>query len=103
MGQSAKCNIEVYFNTGEIPIQLSSATAVHQTLLQFYKESRNDSLATPDISVSEFESYDESIGLEFYSTRRQNLDFQVDLFREYLETYHDDIVEEMTEDTWVQA
>jgi hypothetical protein len=102
MGQSAKCNMTVSFNVEYIPSKLASSTGVHQTLLQFYKDTRSDEIAVPSITVSEYEQFDGTIELEFYSTRVQNLDFQVDLFREYLEARHGNDVAEITEDIWVQ-
>tara|TARA_R110000824_G_scaffold106610_2_gene251958 strand:+ start:14321 stop:14635 length:315 start_codon:yes stop_codon:yes gene_type:complete len=102
MGQSAKCNMRVSFNTEFIPIELTSSTSVHQSLLQFYKDTRSDDTSTPTITVTEHEQFDTEIQLEFYSTKVANLDFQVDLFKEYLEARHNDEVEDIDEDVWIQ-
>lgn len=102
MSNSAKSHMRVEFNQN-VPIAISSATALEQTLRDFYRDSRNDNLARPDFTITEFELYDNEVEVTFYSTRRINLDFQIDLFQEYLYTIHSDIVEEVNEDTWVQG
>jgi hypothetical protein len=105
MSNSAKSHIRIEFKDG-VPLGITSATALEQSLRQFYKESRNDDLARPDITITDFELYHEEsdeVELTLYSTRRANLDFQVDLLQEYLEVECEGIVEEVNEDTWVQA
>lgn len=102
MGQAAKSDVAIYLIKGtELPLELSSATALEQALLQFYKDTRKTS-EKPSITIVDFKIYDEVIELELYSTRSQNLDFQVELLQEYLEPFIGDTIEEITEDTWLQ-
>jgi hypothetical protein len=102
MSNSAKSHIRIEFKDG-VPLGITSATALEQSLRQFYKESRNDDLARPDITITDHELYSNEVELTLYSTRRANLDFQVDLLQEYLEVECEGIVEEVNEDTWIQA
>lgn len=103
MGQSKKSEIAIYLNKGvEIPLGLTSKTALQQAMLNFYYNANPDAVEEPSITVVGCEIFDGSIEIELYSTRSQNLDFQVDLLNDYLEQF-DDIIEEITEDSWVQA
>ena len=102
MGQAAKCNIAIFFNKDvETPLGLTSKTALQQAMLKQYYDTHPDAVGKPDITITEFETFGGTIELELYSTRSQNLDFQVDLLLEYLEQF-DDIIEEVTKDKWIQ-
>lgn len=103
MGQATKSDIAIFFNSDSVPSELASSTGVEQTMLKHYYETNPEAVGKPDITISGYEQYDGYIELVLYSTRRANLDFQIDLLNDYLETYHDDIIEEVTFDTWVQV
>jgi hypothetical protein len=102
MGKSAKCNVAIFLKEGtEMPLGITSATATQQSMLTHYY-AKNPDASEPHIFVDEHEQYDNSVELELYSTREQNLDFQVDLLEDYLQQFSD-IIEEVTYDKWVQA
>lgn len=103
MGQSKKSEIVIYLNKGiETPLGLTSKTALQQAMLNFYYNANPDAVEEPCIDVISCEIFDGSIEIELYSTRSQNLDFQVGLLNDYLEQF-EDIIEEVTYDKWVQA
>jgi len=103
MGQASKSYIAIFLREGkELPLAISGKTALQQSMLTHYYKTHPEAVGEPDITITEFHNYDNKhIELELYSGRRPNLDFQVDLLMEYL-TGFDDIIEEVTEDTWVQ-
>jgi len=101
MGQAAKCNIAIFFKSDSVPSELASSTGVEQTMLKHYYETNPEAVNKPDITISEYDQYDGEIELELYSSRVQNLDFQVDLLAEVLLQF-DDIIEEVTYDNWIQ-
>ena len=105
MGQAAKSEIAIFLNNPEvdIPLDLTSATALQQAMLEHYYKTNPDAVGKPDITIVDFEMFEGEIDLTLYSTRRQNLEFQVDLLNDYLDMTHFDIIDEVTEDTWVQS
>lgn len=101
MGQAAKSNIRIEFKKDFIPVELRTAEALEAALVNFYKEV-NPEKQKPDVTVTDLETYDCEVELTLYSTRRQNLDFQVDLIDDYLNSKYSKEIEEINEDTWSQ-
>jgi hypothetical protein len=101
MGQAAKSYLRVEFGQ-DVPIKLTSATAVEQAMLKHYFDTNPEAVGKPDITIVDFDIYDSEIEVELYSTRRINLDFQIDLFKDTINGICDDVVE-INEDTWVQG
>jgi len=104
MGQAAKCNIRIEMKDGHgVPLGITSKTAIQQSMLKYYYKTNPEAVGEPDITVTECSQYESEVELELYSTRRQNLDFQIDLLLNYLNSNFDDTIEEINLDTWIQA
>lgn len=104
MSQAAKSEITIYLKDNvEVPLTLSSKTAIQQSMLKHYYATNPEAVGEPEILITECNLSDDNIEIELYSTRKKNLDFQVDLLQDFLNgDEFADIIEEVIEDTWVQ-
>ena len=102
MGQVTKAEVIVHIHKDkEIPLGITSKTAVEQSMLNHYRELNPNSNPNPSIIVTHYENFEnECIEIHLYSGRRPNLDFQSDLLESYLETIKGDVIESVEVSVW---
>ncbi len=104
MGQSAKSTITIEFGENLIPENLQYKETFEKELRDFHSQT-NGKDSNPSITITEFECFEfdvtGAIQLEMYSSRTQNLDFQLEL----LEAYFDAKIEydSIDFDSWIQS
>ena len=101
MGNAKKSYIRIEFKK-YYPEAFKSATSFQEALVKYFLKTY-DAVAEPDITIIDFEAFDNEVQLEFYSTRGPHLDFQINLLNEFLEAEYSGLVEEVNEDTWTQS
>lgn len=112
MGQSAKSNIRIgFFTMWNVPQEFKNEDTLIKALTDFYwtttegkfTRKQTGTALTPQFTIVDYNVIDHEVELEFYSTRRVNLDFQVELLQDYLQKNYDGKVSEVDEETWTQA
>ncbi len=101
MGQASKSYIRIEFKKS-YPEAFKSAMSFEEALIKYFLKTY-EAVVEPSITIVDFEAFDEEVQFEFYSTRRLNLDFQINLLKEFLEAEYAGLVKEINEDTWVQS
>lgn len=93
--------IDIVRDDQKLPEEFNTAESTVTALKEFYKKQNPDYKGDPYVNLYDHEAYENYVQFEMYSDRAQNLDWQVDLLREYLDSTG--LEYDITEDAWIQA
>jgi hypothetical protein len=100
MGTPSKSYVRIEFKTA-LPDEFKKEDDIKKLLINFYNTKEGIIDSNPYIDISNIYLYDREVEFELYSDRSQNLEFQVDLLTEYLDSRDD--IEELNSDVWHQV